>query len=260
MRRSPIVDKNYTKMVEYRLEGLRKIGARHAGKYKKLRARLFWPTVFRRGVPFPNGSVALLRWQITSPFPGFTLGREALAALHRPVRVLDIGCGKGDFKYFLEASPEIEIAEYVGVDLADVPVDFPLYRDLADVPKGEGFDLVMMSEVIEHMPYADFVEDFLARVGEYVAPGGAFVIGIPNAMMPANLERDVTHFQHYPWYDLYALLRFFFDDVTVVRAYGLAEFRRILALPLKIAVSSILECDWCEGIIAVARKPKPHAS
>jgi 2-polyprenyl-3-methyl-5-hydroxy-6-metoxy-1,4-benzoquinol methylase len=256
MKRSPIVDKNYNKLVEYRLEGLRKAGARHAGHNKKLKPRLFWPTVFSRGVEFPNGSVPVMRWQITSPFPAFTLAREALAALGRPVRVLDIGCGRGDLLYFLKACPEIDVAEYAGVDIADVTVDFPIYRSLLDVPKDERFDVIMMSEIIEHMPYADFVEEFLVHVGEYVAPGGALVLGAPNPLLPAMLERDVTHVQHYPWYDLYALLRFFFEDVTIVRAYGLAEFRRILALPLKILVSSILECDWCEGVLAVARKPK----
>jgi len=82
------------------------------------------------------------------------------------------------------------------------------------------------------------------------------VVSVPNPLAPAILHRDVTHVQHYPWYDLYAMLRFFFDDVDVVRTHFVSSARRLLSLPMRRVLSYFLEVDWCEGIVLLARKPR----
>jgi len=72
---------------------------------------------------------------------------------------------------------------------------------------------------------------------------------------PYSKAGDVTHVQHYPWFDLYAILRFFFGSVDVVRTRFIHTPRRLLSLPLLVTISYFLEMDWCEGLTFLARQP-----
>jgi len=121
---------------------------------------------------------------------------------------------------------------------------------------GRGFDLIFMSEVAEHMPADVFLRDYLAKLPALMSPQGLAIAGVPNPLAPTVLQRDVTHVQHYPWFDLYAMFRFFFDDVDVVRTHFIHTPRRLLSLPLRVTFSYFLEMDWCEGITLLARRPR----
>ena len=105
---------------------------------------------------------------------------EALAAIAeaRPRRVLDAGCGTGEFARAI-AAPEV-----VGVDLAPAMVERARARgvdarggDIQELPFEDGeFDLVVCNWVLYHLPELDRGVAELARV---LRRGGRFV-GIYN--------------------------------------------------------------------------------
>jgi SAM-dependent methyltransferase len=103
-------------------------------------------------------------------------------------RVLDLGCGAGDFLAVIRdagASP-------VGVEIAQAAVErartvVPDVRLLEDgvIPAAHGeFDLVWCSEVLEHIPD---VAEALNEVRRVLAPGGRLLITVPRTGVWARL-------------------------------------------------------------------------
>ncbi len=117
--------------------------------------------------------------------PDFELRRDLLLGELRPGdRVLDLGCGAGDFTALAaEAGAEVigaDVAQsalrraqsrHPGLDFRLIPIDEPL--PLAD----NAFDLVWASEVIEHV--ADTAQ-WLSEVRRVLAPGGRAMLTTPN--------------------------------------------------------------------------------
>jgi len=245
---------HYPELLAYRNEGLRKVGARFTDQIGAPPARCFYPTFWHsnRASDFP--SVSLGPWRAGAAGPSMIVAHEATA--HRAsVKVLDVGCAAGSFRSYLELRDPARTIEYYGVDVAPATDAFPIYPSIASVGTG-AFDLVFMSEIAEHMPADTFAEEYLRPVAALLKPGGVAIVGVPNPLAPTALQRDITHVQHYPWYDLYALLRFFFTDVDVIRTHFVYGPRRLLSLPLKMSLSYFLETDWCEGVTAIARGPR----
>ncbi len=99
----------------------------------------------------------------------------------KPGRLLDVGCGIGDFMlgmrqrgwevHGVDLSPNaVALARQKGLDV--------FQGQLFDVPYAEqGFDLVTMWDVLEHLhdPSAH-----LARVAQILKPRGKFVVTLPN--------------------------------------------------------------------------------
>lgn len=248
------IRENYAQLLAYREEGLRKVGARFVDDLEKPKSRCFYPTVWsgRRESPLP--AVALGPWRVSAVGPSMVLGFEELERRGlRQAAVLDIGSAKGTFRdYIALRDPRMELT-YAGVDVARFAVDFPVYASVAEV-KGR-FDLIFMSEVVEHMSADDFVQEYLQEFPRLLVPDGSLLVSTPNPLAPGVLDRDVTHCQHYPWFDLYALLRFYFAEVDVVRTRFIHTPRRLFLQPIRRVLSYLLEIDWCEGITLTARRP-----
>lgn len=245
----------YPELLRLRAEGLAKYGARQTDDLGAPPSRCFLPVVWRasQGVTLPAVAAGPLR--VGAIGPSMRLAEEAVRARDR-VKVLDVGCYTGQFREYLRLRKPARTIEYVGVDVAPPQVTFPIYTDLDAVPDRD-FDLILMSEVAEHMPADVFVREYLARFPAMLASDGMLVVSVPNPTCPGALERDVTHVQHYPWYDLYALLRRHFGKVEVMRTHFIASPRRFCTLPLRWALSYALEFDWCEGLVLTARDPRP---
>jgi SAM-dependent methyltransferase len=244
---------NYAQLLAYRNEGLRKFGAMLTDQIERPPARCFFPKVWAasRTTKFPSLRAGPVR--IGAAGPSMIVADELLA--HRKsVKILDIGCAAGSFRDYLELRDSARRIDYAGVDVTHFAVDFPVYPNLAAAP-GNDYDLIFLSEVAEHMTADTFAQEYLQRLPRMLKRDGAAIVSVPNPLAPAVLHRDVTHVQHYPWYDLYALLRFYFEEIDVLRTHFVSSPRRLFGLPLRRAVAYTIEVDWCEGLVLTARRP-----
>lgn len=108
-----------------------------------------------------------------------------LIAKRRPTRLLDIGCGAGTLlSEIRDRHPGIDL---VGLDVR--PNEAAPWRQIVgdvtrriDLDDGT-FDLVVLGEIIEHVPDPDFL---LAEVRRLLAPGGEVIVTTPNLVSWAN--------------------------------------------------------------------------
>ena len=146
-------------------------------------------------------------------------------------RALSIGCGFGIFDRLLP--PDLD---YEGMDLGEDEIAFarewsarerPTFRytlgRFTDRPPEPGaFDLILMSEVLEHMPEPE-VRATLEKAAESLAAGGVLLITVPNHLHLRNRVRRLLH-RPTVWM-----------DETHLREYELDEAKRLLdGLPLSL--------------------------
>jgi 2-polyprenyl-3-methyl-5-hydroxy-6-metoxy-1,4-benzoquinol methylase len=148
----------------------------------------------------------------------------------RPARVLVVGCGYGVFDRLLPAGVELTgidlAANEVAVAAAWARAHRPTWRYRAEplaacaFPDG-AFDLVVLSEVIEHVPEAE-LPALLAEVVRVIAPHGHLLLTVPNRLHLRNRARRL------------AGRPLVLMDPTHLREYTLAEARAVVAaLPLR---------------------------
>lgn len=116
--------------------------------------------------------------RLRNPRPTKTAAIEWLAAEERlgaAFSLLDVGCGPGVFAQMLRRSPLAERIRYTGVDQSEealaharrtLPEDYRLeQRDVLHQGLPEGaFDVVVINEVVEHMPnYRDLLDAALQK-------------------------------------------------------------------------------------------------
>lgn len=148
--------------------------------------------------------------------------RLLVAELHRyfsgssnTIRLLDIGCGTGDFALeFQQAFPD---AAYLGVDVSQVGTE--ICRSKVPGARFETVDLtqalpvaasdqawanaVVCSEVLEHV---DEPEKILRNVRPWLAPGALILITVPGGPMSA-FDMHIGHRRHFSNSQLKSLLR-----------------------------------------------------
>jgi SAM-dependent methyltransferase len=114
-----------------------------------------------------------------------------IAAL-RPASVLDLGCGTG-----LQLTWPLALAHpetrFLGIDADERSIEYASatcvapnlsFATLAQLRSGEQFDLIIASEVIEHVESpAAFLRDLAARL----APRGRILLTLPNGYGPYEL-------------------------------------------------------------------------
>ncbi len=116
---------------------------------------------------------------------------ETVASV-RPARVLDVGCGTGEKLTWplAQAHPAVR---FVGADADARSIDYARdsclapnleFLPLAQLRGDERFELIVASEVIEHVeaPVA-FLRDLKGRL----APGGRIVVTVPNGNGPSEI-------------------------------------------------------------------------
>jgi SAM-dependent methyltransferase len=119
----------------------------------------------------------------------------------RAKRVLDVGCGTGENLTSLLARrfPETQFVA-IDSDAASIafatrenPADNARYLVEADAVDLGTFDLVIASEVIEHVEDPD---DFLGKLRGFLAPDGRVVLTLPNGQGPFELASFVETVMH----------------------------------------------------------------
>jgi 2-polyprenyl-3-methyl-5-hydroxy-6-metoxy-1,4-benzoquinol methylase len=154
-------------------------GPRHDGVVGVLR-QAFINSRFGRSSGFLAGlGVALAR----------LMGRDHVGLEHfyrfapkAPAKVLDYGCGGGD--YLLRLSPlgyDLHGAEYDPFLLAHLAERGIAVEDVAAIAEDRWeneFDHISLSHVLEHVPNP---RELLARLFRWLRPGGSLFIEVPNA-------------------------------------------------------------------------------
>ncbi|RMF81530.1 MAG: class I SAM-dependent methyltransferase [Planctomycetota bacterium] len=180
---------------------------------------------------------ALRRWQLRGPlcivrragerWLGWSRYAQRLALdafpLRRGMRLLDFGCGNGDF---------LHTARALGLHAAGVEPDeaarsaarrggASVYESLdaleSDSQNAAKFDRITLKHVLEHL---SLPVETVARLGERLAPGGRMLIAVPNA---ASLQAERFR-EHWIGYDMPRHL-WHFDADALARLVERANLR-----------------------------------
>jgi 2-polyprenyl-3-methyl-5-hydroxy-6-metoxy-1,4-benzoquinol methylase len=123
--------------------------------------------------------------------------------LPRETPVLDIGCGSGQFLYFLRQQgftdlvgidvdrTQVEIGRSLGLDCRCAPV----LEFLGDGAEGRRYGVVAMLDILEHFTREELFP-LLEAVSSRMEDGGRLIASVPNADSPHGLRStyaDITH-------------------------------------------------------------------
>lgn len=113
----------------------------------------------------------------------------------KPVKILDLGCGRGWMAPFL-----VPYGNVVGIDFSPIGIqfakenygqfaDFYLAKDFipSEVYDKGLFDFVVSSEVIEHVPDPN---EFVAQAVSYLRDGGWLILTTPNGNVWEKFKND----------------------------------------------------------------------
>jgi SAM-dependent methyltransferase len=157
-----------------------------------------------------------------SEYAAYLRGRSLLGAVYRRFylypklgkfikgRILDIGCGVGDFLAYKKQA--------VGVDINPFNVDYCVRRglnaQLMDVDKlpqqDHSFDAIVLDNVLEHInnPFP-----ILAEINRVLSVDGSLVVGVP------GIKGYASDADHKVWYDE-ALL----EDVALKSGFRIEKY------------------------------------
>jgi SAM-dependent methyltransferase len=116
---------------------------------------------------------------------------EALSEF-RPRKVLDMGCGTGQQLTWPLAKLHSDVA-FTGVDADGASIEHARrafatsnlrYLRAEELPADERFDLIIASEVIEHV---ERPVSFLRELQSRLAPGGRIIVTVPNGYGPSEV-------------------------------------------------------------------------
>lgn len=126
------------------------------------------------------------------------------------------------------------------------------YYSLDDV--SESFNMIILSEVIEHLEFADGIS-MLGRLFELLKRGGRIIVSTPNLHHPNRYWWDTDHKTPYR-YDVLgaALLSAGFTVDRIFRTYNDQIFRRFIRMYIAMHLHRYLDIDFAKSIIAVASK------
>ena len=183
--------------------------------------------------------------------PTFRKHYLPLLPTEKEARILDLGCGYGEFLYFLQCHGYTNAS---GVDLSESELEAGRSLGVLNLQRGDGaavlaesrgeFDFISAIDVLEHVPKNQVVF-LLGQIHSALRPGGRFVCQVPNlaAFYSPLFYMDFSH--ETP-----------FTAPSLKQALELARFDAIRVLPVgpvahgvKSAVRSVL---W-KGITACLR-------
>lgn len=153
----------------------------------------------------------------------------------RDARILDIGCGAGQFLYYLTTKGYVN---FEGIDISSSQLEFCRKNFTEKVRQADAldflastidtYDLITANDVIEHIP-KDKVVDFVRLVAGALRPGGMLLLKCPNMGNPFSLYARYRDFTHESG----------FTDTSLRQVLYLGGFKDIEILPSSIPFTLI---------------------
>lgn len=137
----------------------------------------------------------------------------------RNSKVLEVGCGLGNKIELLALLgfhdiTGVEINEYMVQTNRKKGLNVVTPEEFTKTESKEGFDLLLLSHIVEHFQYQD-LKEFLETYFPYIKPGGLVLIITP------VLQQDFyDDFDHVKPYGLRGLLQVFGDQSEQVQFYA----------------------------------------
>ncbi len=117
----------------------------------------------------------------------------------------------------------------------------------------EQFDIVVSSEVIEHLD-AEAKCNFIDELFRLTKPGGCVAVSTPNANHPNIFWRDFTHIMPIHYYDLAGLLgKSGFNNIGIYRLAKLNWKKRFTIWRYR-KLLDLIHTDFAQSILAVGQK------
>jgi len=196
--------------------------------------------------PAPRSAEDLL----TGPGPTFRKRFAPLLPQARDARIADLGCGYGEFLYFLQ---QAGYRDTCGVDLDPAHVDAARSLGVRNVHRADArqflrsagdYDFISALDVVEHFPKPEAL-DFLELVRGALKPGGQFLCQVPNlaAFHTPLFFMDFTHQTPFTAPSLKQALEM--AGFVNVRAFGLG--------PAAHGLRSAVRCLLWKSVTAVFR-------
>jgi len=112
-------------------------------------------------------------------------------------KILEIGFGNGSFLGYLTNKNFNCVGLESNKHLVNLAIKnhFSAYQSFEELGATEKYDLIVLFDVIEHIPAED-IEDFLKEISSYLEASGSVFLRFPNGASPlglANQHGDVTH-------------------------------------------------------------------
>ncbi len=135
------------------------------------------------------------RWAKISAFLDLIQARSAEQG-HTALRILDVGCGRGWLTNLASkygtcqgVEPVAAVVEHARRLFPNIQFHAGTLQTVLDQPGFQPFDIVLTSEVIEHVPDAE-KPGFIARIRQALRPGGFVVLTTPRKEVQAVLQRE----------------------------------------------------------------------
>jgi 2-polyprenyl-3-methyl-5-hydroxy-6-metoxy-1,4-benzoquinol methylase len=252
-----------------RAADVRQAGERKYDRWRLLYTQLAVLDVDRQEVRSSPRNIAKLRelgWQITPEGFDAYWQRVKWVSDRCTGRVLEIGCGVGNVTRWIAANPEV--TEVVAVDrLASylqilegfrwpkvTPVCADVLVDAQNRQLGEGFDTVVLAEVIEHLSLSD--EALMASaVLPRLARRAQWLISTPVGFMPDPDHRRGFGRRFLRWH-----ARLLYGPIEETGSNGPQQYlvcsaegdRKLSVLWLRVLAARLLA--WAAALIVLARR------
>ena len=163
-------------------------------------------------------------------------------------KILDVGAHNRKLgEYLLKINPTI-IYKSMDIDKS-LPHD---YYNLNDI--NENFDIIILSEVIEHIHFEEGVRT-LQKLRELLNEDGKIIISIPNVDHPNRFFRDITHKVPYRYDELGAVLLYIgFNVNKIFRIYNEPFFKRLFRIYCASHLHRYLDVDFAPTVVVVASR------
>ncbi len=142
------------------------------------------------------------------------------------IKILDIGCGDGALFYLFNQEYDTNNFELYGVDSSEIALNIAKEKnsdvhfeisDAYNLPFSDNtFDLIVSSDVIEHLLYPEKMFTEMKRVGKL---GSHVLIGTPIRYTENPL--DGAHQKEYFSTEFYDFIAKFFENIKIIQSHEL---------------------------------------